>query len=118
MTGGFLIVRRDGALWGLAAEHVSGIAQIERGERSARVEPGAEVGQKPPTSSAARGLEVRFKGGRRLAVDAVLTLAGELRIRPLSLRLSHYLPRGSSGLAMFAGEPVVLMARESEVPRV
>ncbi len=117
MTGGFLIVRRDGALWGLAAEQVTGIEQVDRVDLIEPIAAPAGHGPEPPTARAAKGLTVRFTGGRRLAVDAVLTLAGELRIRPLSTRLSHFLPRDSSGLAMFAGEPVVLMARESAVPR-
>ena len=46
-----------------------------------------------------RGSKLRFAGGGRLAVDAVLTLAGELAVRPLSARLAA-LPsagRGRSG---------------------
>ncbi|MEO8198090.1 MAG: hypothetical protein ABI689_15335 [Thermoanaerobaculia bacterium] len=105
MTGGFLIVRCDGALWGLPADQV---ALIERSvEASGAMAAGG-----------ASGLEVRFADGRRLAVDAVLTLVGELVARPLSPRLRQLLPPGAAGLAMLAGEPLVLMARESEVAHV
>lgn len=97
MTGGYLIVRRDGALWGLPADDV---ATIERGA-------GARVGE---------ALEVRLAGGRRLVVDAVLRLAGELEARPLSARLRAFLPSEAAGLAMLGGEPLVLMARAAEVP--
>ena len=100
MTGGFLIVRRDGALWGLPAEHVSGIERVEKVTESP-----AEVG----------GFELRLTGGGRLAVDAVLTLAADLVVRPLSARLRSHLPAGSTGLAILAGEPLVLMTREVEV---
>lgn len=102
MTGGFLVVRLDGALWGLPADQVS---LIERPTDASGV-------------SAGGGLVVRFAGGRRLAIDAVLTLAGELAARPLSPRLRHFLPPGAAGLAMLAGEPLVLMAREGEVAHV
>lgn len=103
MTGGFLIVRREGALWGLPADQVALI------ERPADAREGNATGG---------GLVVRFAGGRRLAIDAVLTLAGELVARPLSPRLRHFLPSGAAGLAMLAGEPLVLMAREGEVAHV
>jgi hypothetical protein len=99
MTGGFLIVRRSGALWGLPAE---GVATIER----------------TGGANGAGDFEVCFAAGHRLAVDSVLTLAGELRTRPVSARLRHFLPPGAAGLAILAGEPLVLMAREGEVAHV
>lgn len=105
MTGGFLIVRCEGALWGLPADQV---ALIER--------PAAASGGNATGGDG--GLVVRFTGGRRLAIDGVLTLAGELVARPLSPRLRHFLPSGAAGLAMLAGEPLVLMAREGEVAHV
>lgn len=110
MTGGFLIVRRDGALWGLPAEQVLSIARVES--------VAAQIGDVPAPSPAARGIELRLAGGGCLAVDAVLTLAGDLRIRPLSARLRRFLPQESSALAMLAGEPMVLMTREGGVPHV
>ena len=105
MNAGFLVVRRGGALWGLPADQV---ATIER------------TGEATGARSAGPGgaLEVRFADGRRLAVDAVLTLAGDLSPRPLSARLRHLLPPGASGLAMLAGEPLVVMAREVEIAHV
>ena len=102
MSGGFLIVRRGGALWGLDADQV---ATIERRDATARESGGG-------------ALEVRFAGGRRLVVDAVLTLAAELAVRPLSSRLRHFLPAGAAGLALLAGEPLVLLARDNEVVHV
>lgn len=102
MSGGFLIVRRSGALWGLNADQV---ATIERRDATARESGGG-------------ALEVRFAGGRRLAVDAVVTLAAELAVRPLSARLRHFLPAGAAGLALLAGEPLVLLARDNEVLHV
>jgi hypothetical protein len=81
------------------------------------VQPGGEPAA-AGRASAARGLELRFTGGGSLAVDAVLTLAGELRVQPLSARLRRFLPAGSAGLALLAGEPLVLMTREAEVPHV
>lgn len=102
MSGGFLIVRRSGALWGLNADQV---ATIERRDAAAREGGGG-------------ALEVRFAGGRRLAVDAVVILAAELAVRPLSARLRHFLPAGAAGLALLAGEPLVLLARDNEVLHV
>jgi hypothetical protein len=46
----------------------------------------------------------------------VLTLASELQVRPLSARLRRFLPPGSTGLAMVAGEPLLLMTPESTTP--
>ncbi len=100
MTGGFLIVRRGGVLWGLPAEHVSGIERVER------VEP------------AVSGLDLLLTGGSRLAVESVLTLAEDLAVQPLSARLRRFLPAGSSGLAILAGEPIVLMMREDDASHV
>ena len=100
MTGGFLIVRRDGALWGLPAGQVSGIERVERAE--------------PATS----GLDLLLADGGRLAVESVLTLAADLAVQPLSARLRHFLPAGSTGLAMLAGEPIVLMLREDDAAHV
>lgn len=105
MSAGFLVVRRGGALWGLPADQV---ATIERTGGAATAQPAGPGG----------ALEVCFADGRRLAVDAVLTLAGELAPRPLSARLRHLLPPGAAGLAMFAGEPLVVMAREVEIAHV
>lgn len=100
MNGGFLIVRREGALWGLPAEQVSGIERVEREE---------------PARS---GLDLLLADGGRLAVESVLTLAGDLAVQPLSARLRRFLPAGSNGLAMHAGEPVVLMMQEGGASHV
>lgn len=100
MSGGFLIVRRDGALWGLPAEQVSAI------EKVGSVEP------------ATSGLDLLLAGGGRLAVESVVTLAGDLAVQPLSDRLRRFLPAGSSGLAMHAGEPIVLMMRQGGASHV
>lgn len=107
MIGGFLIVRRAGALWGLPAERVSTIERVvQEGQGGA---PGAPASNAP-------GLELHLAGGGRLTVDAVLTVAGNLRIHPLSGRLRRFLPAGAAGLALLAGEPLVLMAPEGEIP--
>lgn len=103
MTGGFLIVRRDGALWGLPAGQVSSIEKVERVERA-----------EPATS----GLDLLLADGGRLAVESVLTLAADLAVQPLSARLRRFLPAGSTGLAMLAGEPIVLMLREDDAAHV
>ena len=100
MTGGFLIVRRDGALWGLPAGQVSGIERVERAE------------------SATSGLDLLLADGGRLGVESVLTLAADLAVQPLSARLRRFLPAGSTGLAMLAGEPIVLMLREDDAAHV
>lgn len=110
MTGGFLIVRRGGALWGLPAEDVSGIERVERPASAAASTEGA--------TPRAGGFELRLASGGRLAVEAVLTLAADLMVRPLSARLRPFLPAGSAGLAMLAGEPIVLLLRDGEVGHV
>ena len=102
MTGGFLVVRRGGTLWGLPADQVSGIQRTETVE-------------KPEVPATGGGIELRLAGGGRLAVDAVLTLAAELAVRPLSARLRPHLPAGSAGLALLAGEPLVLMTLADRV---
>ncbi len=104
MIGGFLIVRRAGALWGLPATRVAAIAHA--------VQPGAEGAAAPNAPE----LELRLAGGGTLAVDSVLSVASNLRVHPLSARLRPFLPAGASGLALHAGEPLVLMAREGELP--
>jgi hypothetical protein len=114
MSAGFLIVRRAGALWGLPAEQVAGIERVERVERAERREGAEQAGEDSETG----GLELRLAGGGSLAVDTVLTLAGELRVQPLSARLRRFLPAGSAGLALLAGEPLVLMAGKDEVSHV
>jgi hypothetical protein len=112
VTGGFLVVRRDGALWGLPADEVAAIERLG----AAPATPAAATGTGAETMS--RGYELRLTHGGTVAVDAVLTLAGDVRIQPLSSRLRRFLPQGSCGLAMLAGEPMVLLAREGEVPDV
>ena len=69
---------------------------------------------KPATS----GLDLLLADGGRLAVESVLTLAGDLAVQPLSARLRRFLPPGSSGLAMHAGEPIVLMLRGDDATHV
>ena len=118
MTAGFLIVRRAGALWGLPAAQVAGIERVERAER---LEGAKQAGE----DSATRRLELRLADGGSLVVTA--STAGvcavnvdspptvELRVQPVSARLRRFLPAGSAGLALLAGEPVVLMAGKDEV---
>jgi hypothetical protein len=108
VTGGFLVVRRDGVLWGLPAGEVAGI------ERSGSVVPGAEASTSPLPPPAKREFELRLTRGGRFGVDAVLTLASQLDVRPLSRRLRRFLPHGSNGLAMVAGEPMLMMTPAGE----
>ncbi|MEO7794786.1 MAG: hypothetical protein ABIV06_08440 [Thermoanaerobaculia bacterium] len=115
MTAGFLIVRRAGALWGLPAGQVSSIQRIEPAARDLASPTGSAEAEAP---SAPGRFELRLAGGGSLAVDAVLTLAAELRIQPVSQLLRRFLPRGSSGLAMHGGEPLLLLAPDTEAPHV
>lgn len=103
MSEGFLVMRRDGVLCALAAGEVAGIdrASTEESAKGDKIRPGG-----------AQGLELRLTDGRRLAVESVLTLATDLRIRPLSPRLRRFLPAGSGGLSIHAGEPLLVLAPE------
>lgn len=98
MTGGFLVVRRNGTLWGLPAEAVAGIERVVNAPRDTQA------------------YQVRLADGGSLAVEAVLTLAEELPVRPLSTLLRRFLPPGSSGLALHGGEPILLLARGGGLP--
>jgi hypothetical protein len=108
MTGGFLVVRRDGALWGFPADEVAGI------ERSRPAAASADGSTALAPSPSRRDFELRLARGGRFGVDAVLTLASELEVRPLTPRLRRFLPHGSSGLAILAGEPMLLMTPSGE----
>ncbi len=101
MSADFVIVRRDGALWGFAAASVTAIAR--RGENAG--------------NPALRAIELRFANGATHGVDAVVRIASELRPRPISARIGAHLPAGAAGLALFGGEPVVLLREESELTR-
>lgn len=112
MIGGFLIVRREGVLWGLPAERVATIERLAPSPAESQEDSAADS---PERSDTAR-FAVHLAGGDTLAVDAVLTLAADLRVQPLTRRLRRFLPAGASGLALLAGEPLVLLALRAEAP--
>jgi hypothetical protein len=118
VTGGYLVVRRDGVLWGLPAERVSAIERVER-PAVPRPEPGEALGASPPGAPGrpALAFEVRFAGGDRFGVEAVLTLAADLAIHPVSARLRRFLPAESAGLSLFAGEPLLLLGSTALAPK-
>jgi hypothetical protein len=80
-----LVLRSDGALWGLPAEAVAAVEQRER------------------------GLVVRLARGGELAADAVVALADGLAVRPLAAPVRRRLPAGARGLALLGGEPLVVV---------
>lgn len=84
---GFLLLRRSGALWGLADDAVLGLAR--------------------------RGGSYRITtAGGELAADEVLGVVAALEVRPLAPLLGRYWPEAAAGLAVFGGvggRPLVVL---------
>ena len=79
---GWLLLRRDGSLWGVRR---SSLAELRSGSR----------------------LELRDGGS--LDVDEVLGLTAELETRALPACARRFGVQGIGGLALFEGEPVLLV---------
>ena len=81
---GFLLVRRDGVLWGV---------------ENAAVESLARRGQ-------AYSLSL---GGRALGVDEVVGVVPELAVRPAAAALRWFWPEPSGGMAVHGEAPLVIV---------
>jgi hypothetical protein len=84
VSGGFLVLRRDGATWAVAHPEVLGLAR--RGG----------------------GFEVTVAAGT-LAADEVLGVTAELRCHPAGRVLRRFWPEAAQGLAVHGELPVVLI---------
>jgi hypothetical protein len=85
MSGGMVVVRRDGSLWGVPAETVAAVEKVDD------------------------GLAVRLVSGDAVAAEAVVGLAAGARIHSLSTAVRRRLPVGAVGLALWNAEPVVVL---------
>lgn len=82
---GFLLLRRDGGLWGIANKAVDGLARQGRDYR------------------------ITVGGGSELVADEILGVVEELRIWPLAPVVSRFWPQPAAGLAVHGREPVVVV---------
>jgi hypothetical protein len=82
--GGYLLLRRDGTLWGVANRDVESLARQGEGYR----------------------LQV---AGRALAADEILGVVGALEVRPLSDVVRRFWPEAAGGWAVSGRLPVVLV---------
>lgn len=81
---GYLLVRRDGVLWGVASGAVQGLTR----------------------SGALYRLAV---GGAELGVDEVVGVVPELAVRPVAGALRRFWPDLAGGLAVHAEAPLVIV---------
>jgi hypothetical protein len=84
LNGGFLVLRRGSALWGVANAAVSRL--LRRGG----------------------GFRVTAAGGE-LSADEVLGVVGELAVRPPGRAVERFWPEAAAGLAVFSGRPLVVI---------
>jgi hypothetical protein len=92
-----VVLRRDGALLGIAAESVAG---VER-----RVDSSGT----PSTDRGAGALAIRLTAGGTVAADAVLGHASGVAVRRLAPAVARRLPAGARGLALWGTEPLVVV---------
>jgi hypothetical protein len=82
--GGYLLLRRAGALWGVANREVEGLARQGEGYR----------------------LQV---AGQALAADEILGVVAALEVRPLAPVVARFWPEPAGGWAVSGRLPVVLV---------
>jgi len=84
---GFLLLRRDGNLWGIANAAVDGLGR--------------------------QGVDYRIavagSGGGALRADEILGVVEDLRVWPLAPVVSRFWPQPAAGLAVHGHEPVVMV---------
>lgn len=85
MSGGWVVIRRGGALWGVRASSVTAVEGS--GER----------------------LRIRLAAGGELDAEAVLGLADRLEVRRAPGAALRLLPEGVAGLALHRGEPLLIL---------
>jgi hypothetical protein len=105
--GGFLILRRDGVLWGIDNAAVAGLTR-----RSDRFRIDIRVG--------AIGIGAGGQGGRALAADDILCVVDGLRVWPLAAAVRRFCPGVAAGVAGMAvhGEQPLLLVDPRQPPRL
>ncbi|HEX4963739.1 MAG TPA: hypothetical protein VF173_23130 [Thermoanaerobaculia bacterium] len=84
LARGYLLLRRGGGLWGIANAAVEGLGR--------------------------RGTDYRIAtGGGDLVADEILGVVEDLRLRPLAPAFARFWPQPAAGLAVYGGEPVVVV---------
>lgn len=91
MSGAWIVVRRQGALWGLPA---AAVVAVERG------------GER---------LRVRLTRGGEIDAESVLALTDRLEIRRVPKPVRGRVPAGTRGLALHAGEPLLVLGDDAGV---
>ena len=91
LPSAWLLVRRSGALWGVPRDALTEL-------------PGGQPAR------------VVLRGDVELRVDEILTLARSLTGRPMPPAAAPYLGKGIQGLALWQGEPVILLAAGGTTP--
>lgn len=81
---GFLLLRRNGGLWGIANSAVDGLAR--------------------------EGMEYRVATGEgALAADEILGVVDDLTVRPVPAVIRRFWPEAPVGMAVHGGQPVVMV---------
>lgn len=84
MSGGFLLLRRAGGVWGIANGAVEGLAR--------------------------RGADFHITaGGAALVADEILGVVEDLVVRPAAPVVRRFWPEATAGLAVHGGTPVVVV---------
>ena len=81
---GYLLMRRDGALWGVAN---AAVESLTRGDGGFRVGVGAG----------------------ELCIDEIVGVVAELPVRPMAAALRRFWPEAAGGLAVHAEQPLVVV---------
>jgi len=90
---GYLLLRRQGGVWGVANAQVTSLAR----------EPGNDGSQ---------GGGAAYRVGTAaepLAADEILGVAAELAVRPPARAVARWWPEGSDGCALWSGMPVAVI---------
>ena len=89
---GYLLLRRDGGLWGVANSAVDGLARQGADFRIAISGNGVETGD-----------------AGELWADEIEGVVEDLRVWPLASAVSRFWPESAAGLAVHGQEPVVVV---------
>lgn len=99
-----VVLRRGGALLGIAAESV---ASVERRLESSGL---------PATDRGTGALAIRLTAGGTVEADAVLGHASGVAVRRLAPAVARRLPAGARGLALWGAEPLVVVGAAPSPP--
>lgn len=92
-----LVIERDGQLWAVPGAAVD---RLSRGDGRVAVRLRAEAGGAEDDGG---------NGGRELAADRLLAVAGELAVVPAPAALGRFWEEPAAGLALFERRPVVVI---------